>query len=83
MLELLAREGADAEQALATMDERLGKAEGQAAREREGREACERKAEQLSAAGQIARAAAEDAEQRLAEARNVLSEGAHATYEEV
>ena len=81
-LELLAREGAEAEQALATMHERLGEAEAQAACEREGREACERKAEQLSAAGQIARAAADDAEQRLAEARNVLSEGARATCEQ-
>ena len=74
-LERCTRECAQAEQALATSSDRLKEAEAEIARERDERQAVQRRVEQLSAAERVARVAAEDADERLAQARGVLAEG--------
>ena len=66
------------EQALANSNERLEQVEAEVALEREEREAMHRRVQELSAAEQAARIAADDADVRLAQARNALASGTRA-----
>ena len=63
------------EEALASSGERLEEAEAAVARERDELQAMHRRVEELSAAEQAARIAAEAADERLAQARNALCQG--------
>ncbi len=65
----------EANQTLATLDERLNEVEGTLADEREKRLASEHEARELAEAEHAARAAAQGSEERLAQALSVLSDG--------